>query len=54
MVSKLESAIADIEAQLAAAQAAGDQKKVTSLEENLASRQAFLAMAKKASDEFSG
>ncbi len=54
MVSKLESAIADIEAQLAAAQAAGDQKKVTALEENLASRQAFLAMAKKASDEFSG
>ena len=54
MVSKLESAIADIEAQLAAARAAGDQKKVASLEENLASRQAFLAMAKKASDEFSG
>ncbi len=54
MVSKLESAIADIEAELAAARAAGDQKKVASLEENLASRQAFLAMAKKASDEFSG
>jgi hypothetical protein len=53
MVSKLEAAIADIESQLATARAAGDQKKVASLEENLASRRAFLDMARKASDEFS-
>ena len=49
MVSKLEAAIADIEADLARARAGGDQKKVASLEENLASRQAFLDMARKAS-----
>ncbi|MEO5853933.1 MAG: DUF349 domain-containing protein [Nocardioides sp.] len=54
MVSKLEAAITDIEAQLAAAQAAGEAKKATSLEENLTSRRAFLEMAKRASDEFSG
>ena len=53
MVSKLEAAITDIEAQLAAAQAKGDQKKVAALEENLTSRRAFLEMAKRASDEFS-
>ena len=54
MVSKLEAAIGDIEAQLAAAQAAGEEKKAASLEENLASRRAFLEMAKRASDDFSG
>ena len=54
MVSKLEAAIADIEAKLAAARAAGDAEEGRQLEENLASRQAFLAMARKASDEFSG
>jgi hypothetical protein len=54
MVSKLEAAIADIEADLVKARAAGDEKKVKSIEENLASRQAFLDMARRASDEFSG
>ncbi len=54
MVGKLESAIADLEADLSAARANADPKRITSLEENLASRQAFLAMARKASDEFSG
>ena len=54
MVSKLEAAIADIEADLAKARAGGDAKKIASLEENLASRQAFLDMARKASTEFSG
>lgn len=53
MVSKLEAAIADIEAQLAGAQAEGDHRKAASLEENLASRRAFLEMAKRAADEFS-
>ena len=53
MVGKLEAAIADIEAQLAAAQEQGDQRKATTLEENLASRRAFLDMAKRAADEFS-
>ena len=54
MVSKLEAAIADIQADLDKARAGGDAKKIASLEENLASRQAFLDMARKASDEFSG
>ena len=54
MVSKLESAIADVEADLAKAKAAGNEKKVKELEENLVSRQSFLEMAKRASADFSG
>jgi hypothetical protein len=54
MVSKLEAAIADIEQDLQAAKAAGDQKKAAQLEENLASRQSFLAMAKQVSADYSG
>jgi hypothetical protein len=54
MVSKLEAAIAKVEAELEAARAAGNDRKVKELEENLVSRQSFLEMAKKASDEFSG
>ena len=42
MVAKLEAAIAELEADLDKARAAGDEKKVKDLEENLASRQAFL------------
>ena len=53
MVGKLQAAIEDIETQLAAARAKGDQKLVSSLEENLTSRRAFLEMARRASDEFS-
>ena len=53
MVGKLEAAIGDIESRLAAARSSGDEKGIKSLEENLASRQAFLQMAKNASDEFS-
>lgn len=54
MVSKLEAAIAQVEADLASARAAGDERKAKELEENLASRQQFLDMAKKASADFSG
>ena len=54
MVSKLQSAIEQVEADLAKATAAGNQKKIAELEENLESRRAFLEMAKRASDEFSG
>ncbi|MCW2773231.1 MAG: hypothetical protein JWN91_1557 [Nocardioides sp.] len=53
MVAKLEAAIADVEADLARAKAAGNQKLVKELEENLVSRQSFLEMAKRASAEFS-
>ncbi|GAB3784387.1 DUF349 domain-containing protein [Nocardioides ungokensis] len=53
MVSKLEAAIADVEEDLAKARSAGNEKKVRELEENLASRQQFLEMARKASADFS-
>jgi hypothetical protein len=53
MVSKLEAAIAQVEADLEAARGAGDERKAKELEENLASRQQFLDMAKKASADFS-
>jgi hypothetical protein len=53
MVSKLEAAIAQVEADLAAARAAGNERKVKELEENLASRQMFLETAKRASADFS-
>lgn len=54
MVSKLEAAIAQVEADLEKARAAGNDRKVKELEENLASRQSFLEMAKRASADFSG
>lgn len=54
MVAKLQAAIAGVEADLAKARAAGNDKKIKELEENLESRQAFLEMARRASQEFSG
>ena len=54
MVSKLEDAITKIEADLAAAQAAGNEKQAKDLAENLESRQAFLEMARRAADDYSG
>jgi hypothetical protein len=54
MVTKLRSAITQVEADLEQARTAGDDRKVHELEENLASRRMFLDMARKASDEFSG
>jgi hypothetical protein len=53
MVTKLEAAIAQVEADLDKARSAGDAKRVASLEENLASRQQFLDMARRASADFS-
>ncbi|WP_457206643.1 DUF349 domain-containing protein [Nocardioides sp. P5_C9_2] len=52
MVSKLESGIAETRAKLEKAQAAGDAKRTKDLEAELASKQAFLDMARKASEEF--
>jgi hypothetical protein len=52
MVSKLEAGISEAEAALAKARSAGDERKVRELEETLASRQAFLDMARRASAEF--
>ncbi len=54
MVAKLEDAIAKVQSDLEKARTAGDQKKVGDLEENLASRQAFLEMARRASADYSG
>ena len=54
MVAKLEAAIAEVEADLEKARAAGNEKKVKELEDNLASRQSFLEMAKRACADFSG
>ncbi len=45
MVAKLEDAIAEVEKDLEKARAAGNEKKVKDLEDNLASRQSFLEMA---------
>jgi len=47
-VIKLQEAIGKVEADLEKARSTGDTKKVTELEENLASRRAFLEMAESA------
>src|SRR5690606_19937358 len=54
MIGKLQTAIDEIRAELDEARAKGNDKKVKQLEENLESRQAFLDMARKAAEEFSG
>ena len=53
MLGQLERAIADIEANLDKARTSGDERKIKELEENLASRQQFLEMARRAASEFS-
>ena len=53
MVAQLEAAIAQVEADLAKAREAGNEKLVKDLEENLASRQSFLDMARKVSADYS-
>jgi hypothetical protein len=54
MVTQLEAAIAQVEADLEKARSAGNEKKVKELEENLASRQSFLDMARRVSADYSG
>ena len=53
MVTQLEAAIAQVEADLAKAREAGNEKKIKELEENLASRQSFLDMARRVSADYS-
>ena len=53
MVTKLREAIEKVEADLEKARSAGDQKKITELEDNLASRRSFLEMAERASADYS-
>lgn len=52
MVAQLEAAITETEEKLAAARAAGDERKVRDLEENLEGRRSFLEMAKRASADY--
>jgi hypothetical protein len=54
MVAKLHEAIGKVESDLEKARSAGDAKRITELEENLASRRAFLEMAERASADYSG
>jgi hypothetical protein len=54
MVAKLEDAIGKVETDLEKARSAGDEKLVADLEDNLASRRAFLEMALRASADYSG
>ncbi|HET8604089.1 MAG TPA: DUF349 domain-containing protein [Marmoricola sp.] len=54
MVTKLRTAIEELEDELDRARAAGDEKRVRQLEDNLASRRSFLEMAEKTASEFSG
>jgi hypothetical protein len=53
MVTQLEAAIAQVEADLASARETGNEKKIKELEENLASRQSFLDMARRVSADYS-
>ncbi len=53
MVTQLEAAIAQVEADLAKAREAGNEKRIKELEENLASRQSFLDMARRVSADYS-
>jgi hypothetical protein len=53
MLGQLERAIATIESDLAKVRAEGNDRRIRELEENLASRQAFLEMARKAASDFS-
>ena len=52
MIGKLESGIAETQAKLDKASAAGDDRRVKDLESELANKQAFLDMAKKAAADF--
>lgn len=53
MISKLEAAIADAQADLDKAEAAGDTSKAKKLRENLESRQSFLEIARRTASDFS-
>ncbi|WP_210437863.1 DUF349 domain-containing protein [Nocardioides xinjiangensis] len=52
MISKLEAGIAETQARLDKATAAGDERKVKDLESELANKQAFLDMARRAAADF--
>ena len=52
MVSKLEAGIAEAQARLDKARTTGDERRVKDLESELANKQAFLEMARRASAEF--
>ena len=53
MIGKLEAGIAETQAKLDKASAAGDDRRVKDLESELANKQAFLDMARRAAADFS-
>ncbi len=53
MIGKLQRAIDEVAEKIAAAEAKGDKQKAKNLKEDLASKEAFLEMAKKAQADFS-
>lgn len=53
MVSKLEAGLAETQEKLVRARAAGDDKRIRTLEGEIESKQSFLDMARKVSTEFS-
>jgi hypothetical protein len=53
MIGKLEAGIAETQAKLDKATTAGDDRRTKDLEAELASKQAFLDMARKAAADFS-
>ncbi len=53
MVAQLRAGVAEIEAAIEKARASGDEKRAKRLEDDLASKRAFLEMAEKAAAEFS-
>lgn len=53
LLGQLERAVAGLESDLADARAAGDDRRVQDLESQLASRQQFLEMARRAASDFS-
>ena len=54
MVAQLEAGIAEVQAKLEKAKAAGDAKRIKQLEDDIANKEQFLEMARKVSSEFSG
>jgi hypothetical protein len=52
MASQLEATIAELRTQLLEAQAAQDSKKIASVKEALAAREAWLDQVRKSADDF--
>ena len=51
-MTKLEASIASLERDLAAAEAAGEERRTAALRDAVAARRSWLAQAQRAADEF--